>query len=224
MAQWKHGFLPVFNIHGGAQFWWWCFHSDSVQRNSRLNKDHERPSPFKASSFKHFPACFYIITKPHMKNQYPLLRSLSWSLSHQISKLMNPHQRIYPLLTPFLTKLSLYLSVQMTHPEKQLFLQSSDMFQCFGIKTGGSYTYWCLFFKTQSSEIWGCSLQSTRSLNSVQSKTNKKKKERERKNERMNEQFFFINEGNGISTILFYIQSSGPLTCFTERERKVLSR
>ena len=30
-----------------------------------------------------------------------------------------------------------------------------------------------------------------------------------KKNERTNERFFFINEGNGISTILFYIQSSG---------------
>ena len=36
-------------------------------------------------------------------------------------------------------------------------------------------------------------------------------RERERTNERTNEErfFFFFNEGNGISTILFYIQLSG---------------
>ena len=41
-------------------------------------------------------------------------------------------------------------------------------------------------------------------------------KERERTNERTNE--FFINEGKGISTILFFIQPSGE----RERERERL--
>ena len=45
-------------------------------------------------------------------------------------------------------------------------------------------------------------------------------RERERERERENERFlFYINEGNGISTILIYIQPSGEKKKLIKREK-----